>query len=627
MMERISAAVVAAALFFRTLRGAGRQVKANAENTETLAAQICGRTADWRTYSGAIPGRVTVAGMQSARDPRNRIGGRRREALAMKTGKGIPVFPGVAIAPAVLWRRGRPGLPAVWGDPAQEQARFDTARRTAREQLSSIYEQTRISIGEEQAGIVQVQLMLLEDPDFLQGVRSSIDGGASAAQAALDAGEESARMLEVMDDVYMRERGADVRDMARRLSDVICGEGDAALPEGDFLLVAEDLSPSETLQLPRARVRGILLRRGSTVSHTAILARMLGIPCLVKADVSTEDAEKSRLLAVDGFAGVWYADPDAETLDRLRAKAAEADEGRAAREACRGRAILSPRGKRVRLMANIGSPQEAEEALQGDAEGVGLMRSEFLYLGRNAPPDEEELYRAYRQVAQTMGSRPVIIRTLDIGADKQAGYLGLEAEENPALGLRGLRLCLAREELFRTQLRAIYRASAHGRLLMMFPMVTSLRELRAAKEICARVRQELAAEGCVVQDIPIGVMVETPAAALIADELAREAAFLSVGTNDLIQYTLAADRQNAALTDLADPCHPALMTLYARVARAAEENGIWAGVCGELAAEPEMQQVFINMGYTEMSMAAGRILETRARLCNDAVQSGNSRNT
>ena len=537
----------------------------------------------------------------------------------MKKGIGLPVFPGVAIGPAVVYRKAQRTLPIPSGDPALEKAKFTAALDTAREQLTALFEKARAEIGEEQAAIVEVQLLMLDDLDYLDGVNLAIEGGAAAAIAALDTGEEFAQVFAAMDDEYMNARSADIRDMSHRLYDILCGNTGFQLPEGSFLLVAEDLAPSETIQLPRERIMAFITRQGSSSSHTAILARTLNIPSLVQSDIALETADECQILAVDGFTGTWYADPDEETLAMLRAKQAEAAAARNALEQYRGKESVTRSGKKVLLAANIGCPEDAVDALKADAEGVGLMRSEFLYLGRNSLPTEDELFEAYKQVAETMAHRPVVIRTLDIGADKQVSYLGLEAEENPALGLRGLRICLTNEEIFRPQLRAIYRASAYGNLHMMFPMVASVWELKAAKALCAKVRKELEDEGYHTKDVPIGVMVETPAAAVLANELAKEAAFFSVGTNDLTQYTLAVDRQNAKLGEFYDPYHPALLALMAHIAKAANDNGIWAGICGELGADPKLQEKFIEMGYTELSMAAGRILESRKLVCESNV--------
>ncbi len=537
----------------------------------------------------------------------------------MTQGYGLPVFPGVAIGDAVVYRKTERSLPVSSGDANLEKAKFDSARETAREQLTALYEKAKVEIGEEQAAIIEVQMLMLDDLDYLDAVEAAIADGAAAALAALDCGEEFAQVFAAMDDEYMKARSADIRDMSHRIYDILCGNTGFNLPEGKFLLVAEDLAPSETIQLPRERILAFITRQGSSSSHTAILARTLNIPSLVQADISLETAENCAVLAVDGFTGTWYADPDEETMRLLLQKQAQDQANRQALEEFRGKESITKSGKKILLCANIGSPEDAQAAVNADAEGVGLMRSEFLYLGRDALPTEDELFEAYKKVAQIMGQRPVVIRTLDIGADKQVSYMGLEQEENPALGLRGLRICLTREEIFRPQLRAIYRASAYGNLSVMFPMVASVWELKAAKALCFRIRQELEAEGIPTKEVPIGVMVETPAAAVLANELAKEADFFSVGTNDLTQYTLAVDRQNAKLDKFYDPYHPALMALLGHIAKAANDNGIWAGICGELGADPKMTEIFLKMGYTELSMAAGRVLELRKLVCESEV--------
>ncbi len=537
----------------------------------------------------------------------------------MKQGYGLPVFPGVSIGSAVVYRKSERVLPVSSGSPAVEQAKFDQAVETARQQLSELFETAKAQLGEEKAAIVEVQMLMLDDLDYLEGVAAAIEGGAAAAVAALDTGEEFAAVFAAMDDEYMNARSADIRDMSHRIYDILCGNQGFTLPEGQFLLVAEDLAPSETIQLPRERILAFVTRQGSASSHTAILARTLNIPSLVQSNIDLADAESCEILAVDGFTGNWYMDPDAETMEMLLKKKAEADDARAALEAYRGKESITKSGKKILLCANIGCPEDAEAAVAADCEGVGLMRSEFLYLGRDTLPTEDELFEAYKKVALIMGERPVVIRTLDIGADKQVSYLGLEPEENPALGLRGLRICLTQEEIFRPQLRSIYRASAYGNLSIMFPMVASTWELKAAKTLCEKIMNELTAEGIPFKKVPIGVMVETPAAAVLAHELAKEAEFFSVGTNDLTQYTLAVDRQNAKLGSFYDPYHPALMALLAHIAKSANEAGIWAGICGELGADPKMTETFLKMGYTELSMAPGRVLETRKLVCESEV--------
>ena len=524
------------------------------------------------------------------------------------------------MGPAVVYRKAERKLPVASGDAAAEQKKFEDARETAHEQLNVIYDKAVKELGADKADIVDVQRMMLDDLDFLEGVQAAIEDGAAAAQASLEVGEQFAQMFASLDDEYMKARSADIRDISQRIADILLGSKGFQLPEGKFLLVAEDLGPSETIQLPRDQILAFVTRQGSSSSHTAILARTLNIPSLVQADLDLDAAEACKVLAVDGFTGIWYADPDEETMAMLLKKRDAADADRQALEVYRGRKSVSKSGKEILLCANIGCPEDAEAAVKADCEGVGLMRSEFLYLGRDTLPTEDELFEAYKKVGEIMGDRPIVIRTLDIGADKQVSYMGLDQEDNPALGLRGLRICLTRkEEIFRPQIRAILRASAYGNFSMMFPMVASLWELKEAKAFCAELRRELEAEGVPVRDVPIGVMVETPAAAVQAKELAQEAAFFSVGTNDLTQYTLAVDRQNAKLGKFYDPYHPAILSLLRYIAKSANEAGIWAGICGELGADPKLTETFLEMGFHELSMAPGRILSTRRIVCESEV--------
>lgn len=526
----------------------------------------------------------------------------------------MPVFENIAIGPCVVYNKPVQADIGICGTPAEEQEKFEGACFQARQQLSSLFEDACRDLGEEHAAIIDVQLLMLNDPDFLEGVAERIADGSSAADAAESTGEMLAQLFAMMEDDYMNARAADIRDVSSRVAGILRGSSAFSAPEGSFILIAEDLAPSETVQLPRDRILGFVTRKGSANSHTAILARMLGIPSLVQADIDLDDAISASVCAIDGFAGQWFLDPDEKTLALLQKKQAAASADLAKLEDYRGRVSITKTGKQIHLYANIGSTRDAEAAMNADAEGIGLMRSEFLYLGRDSLPTEDELFEAYRQIAVIAQGKPVIIRTLDIGADKQADYLALAQEENPALGLRGLRLCLENEDLFKTQLRAIYRASAFGNVHMMFPMVASLWELQEAKRRCEEVREELSAG-----KIPIGVMIETPAAAIIASGLAKEADFFSVGTNDLTQYTLAVDRQNASLGRFYDPYHPAVLALLEHIAACARNAGIWAGICGELAADAKLTERFIKMGYAELSMSPGAILATRRRICESEV--------
>lgn len=537
----------------------------------------------------------------------------------MEKGSGIPVFKNTAIGPAFIFRKAKRSSDDTCTTPAEEQKKFENALSTAKKQLSSLQIEVELTLGQEQAAIIEVQTLMLEDLDFLEAVADKINCGYSAAEASESVGEALAQQFAALDDEYMNARSADIRDASLRVSDILQGHTPPIFPNDPFILIAEDLAPSETVQLPRELVLGFITQKGSISSHTAILARMLGLPSLVQADIDLDTAAQASLCAIDGSTGQWFLDPDAQTLAVLRKKQAAENEAAVVLQSYRGLAAISKSGKQIHLFANIGSVEDVDAAINGDAEGIGLMRSEFLYMGRNSLPSEEELVESYRQIAAAMQGKPVIIRTLDIGADKQADYLQLPQEENPALGLRGLRLCLTRKEIFKTQLRAIYRASAHGNVHIMFPMVASVWELQEARHLCTEVLAELTAEGHQISAIPIGVMIETPAAAIMCSELAKLVDFFSVGTNDLTQYTLAVDRQNAHLGCFYEPHHPAVLLLLEHIAKCAKDAGIWAGICGELAADPALTEAFLKMGYAELSMSPGLILQTRKHICESEV--------
>ena len=533
----------------------------------------------------------------------------------MTRGSGQPVYGGVAIGKVFVLSRGAAKAEdAGRADPQRELGRLVKAREQARAELQALYDKALRELGEEQAGIIDVQALLLDDIDLMEAIEEKIRAGGSAAFAAREAGEEQAAIFEALDDDYMRARAADIRDVARRLVRALEGEPCALSLDEPRIVVAEDLTPSETVSLDKGKILAFVTRQGSAQSHTAILARMMNIPSLVMADIEVSPGLAGHLMAVDGIEGSWYLDPDEATLAAMQKKAKSAREGRAALEAFRGRESVTKKGKKINLFANIGGPDDVKAALEGDAEGIGLLRSEFLYLGRDAFPTEDELFEAYKQIVEAMGGKKVIIRTLDIGADKQAAYFNLPKEENPALGLRGIRVCLARPDIFRAQLRAIYRASAFGTVSIMFPMIISVEEVRRIKEACASVRNELAAEGAAMGPVELGIMIETPAAAVISDLLAKEVDFFSVGTNDLTQYTLAVDRQNAGLGEFYNARHEALMRLLAFVAKSAREAGIWAGICGELAADLSLTDEFIRMGFDELSVAPSGILALRKQI-------------
>ena len=502
-------------------------------------------------------------------------------------------------------------------DSEAEVLRFDQAREAAMAQLGGLYEETCAKLGEEKALLFQIHQMMLEDLDYCDSITGMIrDEHVNAEYAVEQTGGQFSQMFAQMDDDYMKERSADVLDVSRRVIRLLTGQEDEALG-GDTpcIIAADDLAPSETARLDRSKVLGFITARGSSNSHTAIFARTMGIPAVVGLGDSLLEEFDGKEVFVDGASGEVFVDPDAQTSAQLADRRDQEAAHRRYLDTFRGREAVTPDGHRVLVCANIGAPKDLEAVQGADADGIGLFRSEFLYLGRDNYPPEEDQYQAYRQVLEAMGGRMVVIRTLDIGADKQADYFQLPKEENPAMGLRAIRICLTRPEVFRTQLRALYRASAHGKLGIMFPMITSVSEVLRIKEICAQVREELKAEGIPFDEkVELGIMIETPAAAVISDLLAREVDFFSIGTNDLTQYTLAVDRQNAQVESFCDRHHEALLRLIRTTVENAHRAGIWAGICGELAADTALTDFFTEVGVDELSMTPGAILEVKARI-------------
>ena len=506
-------------------------------------------------------------------------------------------------------------------DPEGEIARFDAARERAIAQLAALEEETQERLGQEQALLFQIHQMMLEDLDYRESVTGIISGQLMNAEYAVDqTAAQFSQIFAQMDDAYMQQRASDVLDVSRRLISVLMGREEAGWAGDEpVILAADDLVPSETARLDRQRVLAFVTAQGTGSSHTAIFARTMGIPAVVGLGDALLPDYDGREVYVDGAAGEVYIDPDPETKAQLISRREALLRLRQHAEQYRGVPATTPEGKRIQLCANIGSPKDLEAVEQGDGDGIGLFRSEFLYLGRDDYPSEEDQYRAYRQVAQAMAGRMVVVRTLDIGADKQASYFALPQEENPAMGMRAIRICLTRPQIFRTQLRALYRASVHGNLAIMFPMITSLEEVRQVKEICRQVRQELQEAGVPFRaETPLGIMIETPAAALISDRLAPEVDFFSIGTNDLTQYTLAVARQNGSIGAFCNPHHEAVLRLIRYTVEQAHQAGIWVGICGELAADPSLTQTFVEMGIDELSMSPGKILETKARILDRA---------
>ena len=519
---------------------------------------------------------------------------------------------GVAVGSVYLLRKGEGQIPMHrTEDPAGELRQLEAALQTAREQLGRLYESARERAGEESAQVFQIHQMMLEDADYLEAIRDAVtQEGCNVQWAVSKASQMFSQMFSSMEDAYMRERAADVEDISRRLLRILSGSGDAGIRfDAPVILAAEDLSPSETVQLDQEKILAFLTEKGSDNSHTAILARTMGIPAVVGVSGLLKAVEQGMEAGVDGDSGAVWLSPDSVVLETLGEKAAlqKVQKRRLAR--LRGLPAQTQSGRRMMLYANIGGVEDVQAALSNDAEGVGLFRTEFLYLQSRTYPTEEEQFAVYRKVVQGMDGRRVIFRTLDIGADKQADYFQLEAEENPAMGVRAIRICLERPDLFRTQLRAIYRAGAYGPVGIMFPMITSLWELQEAKAHCEAVRQELIEEGIpVAEKAEIGVMIETPAAALISGTLAAHVDFFSIGTNDLTQYTLALDRQNSKAGRFYDPHHPAVLELIRISAKAAHEGGAGCGICGELAADLSLTEQFLDWGIDELSVSPGGIL-------------------
>ena len=535
----------------------------------------------------------------------------------MRVFNGKSVFAGIAFGTVLLLQRSEGAIDESRADNADaEWARYEKAKAEADAQLLALYEKTKAEVGEKEADIIDVQRMMLDDDDYNEAVEGFIRAdGNKAAFAVSRAGKQFSEFFAGLDDEYMKARATDVRDVSSRIVGILLGQRTQLAMTKPSIVVADDLTPSETLQMDKSKIRAFVTRRGSTSSHTAILARILNIPSIVQADIPLSADINGRPAVVDGHKGIVYLNPDDATIAELNAQHKEDEKRHELQNAMRGLPTITKNGQQVKLMANIGSVADMEMALNGDAEGVGLFRSEFLYLGRSGYPSEDEQFEAYRKVAEGMARRQVVIRTMDIGADKKVDYFQLAPEENPALGYRAIRICFDRPDMFKTQLRAIYRASAFGSVAIMFPMITSLWEVRRCKELAAEARLELEEKGIPIgDDVELGIMIETPAAVMVADDLAKEVDFFSVGTNDLTQYTLALDRQNEKLEAFMDVAHPAVLRMLAMVAKSAHAAGIWAGICGELAANPELTRTFLEMGYDELSMSPVFILEMRGRI-------------
>lgn len=531
-------------------------------------------------------------------------------------GKGVST--GIAIGPLAFFERSSFVVEKKSiSDISGEIQRFQAAKQTAAEQLDELATTMADKIGKENALLFEIHRMILDDPDYLDPIINMIETERVCAEyAVLECGKQLARDFAEMEDGYMRERAADMDDVSKRVIAILSGSQQGpSSGNGPVILASDDFSPSETAQFDRARVLALTAQRGAANSHTAIFARTMGIPAIIGLGASLAPGLGGKPVALDGETGVLYVEPDSETLAGLEKKRERLLEERRELEQFRGKPTLTKDGRQIKLFANIGSVTDVEAVLASDAEGIGLFRSEFLYLGREDYPSEDIQYESYRKVVEEMKGKQVIIRTLDIGADKQVDYFNLPTEENPALGMRAIRICLTRPQLFATQLRAIYRASAYGNAAIMFPMISDLEELHRAKRIAKQVREALTEEKIPFNpETPIGIMIETPASALISDLLAKESDFFSIGTNDLTQYTLAVDRQNESIREFCDTHHEAILRLIRMTAENAHKAGIWVGICGMLGADPELTKTFVEMGLDELSVEPSYILNLRRRI-------------
>lgn len=532
----------------------------------------------------------------------------------MEQYQGKSVFGGVAIGRIHVFSKGQQQVKRIKvQDTEAEKKRYREAVQTAITELQGLYDKALKEVGEANAAIFEMHQMMLEDEDFTESVENIIDSqSVNAEYAVASTGDNFAQMFASMDDEYMRGRAADVKDISERLVSVLNGASRQQMDADEPVIVmAVDLAPSETVQMDKDKVLSFVTTQGSVNSHTAILARTMSIPALIGVDMPLDAELEGKFAIVDGDNGTVYIDPSEDVLAQMQEKKEQAEEKKQLLQQLKGKETITKDGKKIKLYANIGNSKDLAMVLQNDAEGIGLFRSEFLYLEKEDYPTENEQFMVYKMVAETMAGKQVIIRTLDIGADKQCDYFNMDPEDNPALGYRAIRICLTRPEVFKTQLRALYRASAFGNISIMYPMITSVWEVKQIKKIVEEVKEELRSQNIEFGEVAQGIMIETPAAVMISRELAKEVDFFSIGTNDLTQYTLAIDRQNPKLDDFYDAHHPAVLEMIRMVAQNAHAEGIWAGICGELGADLELTEQFLQMGIDELSVSPGRILPIR----------------
>ena len=533
----------------------------------------------------------------------------------MQVYSGKSVFGGIAIGKISVYRKNEQQLKRVrTEDTKGELARYEAAKAAAIEQLQELYQKALKEVGEANAAIFEIHQMMLDDGDYNESVENIIETQKINAEYAVAVtGDNFAQMFRAMDDDYMRERAADVKDISERVLSILNGgQKGKGVTDEPVIIVADDLAPSETVQLEKDMVLSFVTVHGSVNSHTAILARTMAIPALIGTEeLPLDDTVDGKLAVVDGLNGKIYVEPDAQTLEEMKKRRQAELEKTELLQLLKGKENVTLDGKKIMLYANIGNIKDLATVIQNDAGGIGLFRSEFIYLEKDRYPTEEEQFSIYKTAVETMAGKRVIIRTLDIGADKQCEYFKMDKEENPALGYRAIRICLTRPEIFKTQLRALFRASAYGNLAIMYPMITSLWEVKRIKEIVEEVKAELTAEQLEFGNPQQGIMIETPAAVMMSEKLAKEVDFFSIGTNDLTQYTLAIDRQNPKLDKFYDAHHPAVLSMIRMTVEKAHKAGIWAGICGELGADTSLTKEFLAMGVDELSVSPGSILPIR----------------
>lgn len=526
------------------------------------------------------------------------------------TGKSI--FKGIAIGKILFYQKGEQPVKRVKiEDTAEQIKRYEDARAKAAEQLQGLYEKALKEVGEANAAVFEVHQMMLEDDDYIDSVVNIIETQQVNAEFAVaTTGDNFAKMFAEMEDDYFKARAADVKDISERMVNILSGnESGGAIGDEPVIVVAEDLAPSETVQMDKEKLLAFVTRLGSANSHTAILARTMNIPALIEVDIKEE--WNGKMAVVDGYTGTFYIDPDEETLKKMQERKEEDIKARELLQELKGKEDITVDGKHIKLYANIGGVKDVTSVLANDAAGIGLFRSEFLYLEADNYPDEEAQFQAYKTVAENMAGKKVIVRTLDIGADKQVDYFNLDHEENPAMGYRAIRICLDRRDIFRTQLRALLRASAYGNIGIMYPMIISVDEVKEIKKIVESIKAELTEKGIEYGEVEQGIMIETPAAVMISDLLAEEVDFFSIGTNDLTQYTLAIDRQNSKLDNIYDSHHPAVLRMIQKTIENGHKAGCWVGICGELGADMTLTETFLKMGIDELSVSPTFVLPIR----------------